>query len=101
MNTERIKAVLVIIVTAIVNILNVYGYAVDMDATINAVLSLFSAATIIYSWWFNQNVTDAAQQGQRVVDAIKAVKKETGLSLSAEMALELTGGVEHDAQQSD
>ena len=101
MNTERIKAVLVIIVTAIVNILNVYGYAVDMDATINAVLSLFSAATIIYSWWFNQNVTDAAQQGQRVVNAIKAVKKETGLNLSAEMALELTGGVEHDVQQSD
>lgn len=101
MNFERIKAVLVIIVTAIVNILNVYGYAVDMDSTLNAVLSLFSAVTIVYSWWFNQNVTDAAQQGQRVVNAIKAVKKETGLSLSAEMALELTNGVQDDVQQAD
>lgn len=101
MNFERIKAVLVIIVTAIVNILNVYGYAVDMDSTLNAVLSLFSAVTIVYSWWFNQNVTDAAQEGQRVVDAIKAIKKETGMSLSAEMALELTSGVEHDVQQAD
>lgn len=98
MNFERIKALLVIIVTAIVNILNVYGYAVDMDSTLNAVLSLFSAVTIVYSWWFNQNVTDAAQEGQRVVDAIKAIKKETGMSLSAEMALELTSGVEHDVQ---
>lgn len=98
MNTERIKAIIVIVVTAIVNILNVYGYAVDMDATINAVLSLFSAATILYSWWFNQNVTEAAQEGQRVVNAIKAVKKETGMSLSAEAALELTAGVGHDVQ---
>lgn len=101
MNTERIKAIIVIVVTAIVNILNVYGYAVDMDATVNGVLSLFSAATIIYSWWFNQNVTSAAQEGQRVVNAIKAIKKDTGLSLSAEMALELTGGVDHDVQQAD
>lgn len=98
MNTERIKAIIVIVVTAIVNILNVYGYAVDMDATINAVLSLFSAATIVYSWWFNQNVTEAAQEGQRVVNAIKAVKKETGMNLSAEAALELTAGVGHDVQ---
>ena len=101
MNWERIKAVIVIIVTAIVNILNVYGYAVDMDATLNAVLSVFSAVTIIYSWWFNQNVTDAAQEGQRVVDAIKSIKRETGMSLSAEMALELTNGAADDVQQSD
>lgn len=98
MNTERIKAVLTIVVTAIVNILNVYGYAVDMDSTVNAVLSLFSALTILYSWWFNQNVTDAAIQGQRVVNAIKDVKKSTGEQLSAEMALELTQGVGHDGQ---
>ena len=101
MNWERIKAVVVIVVTAIVNILNVYGYAVDMDTTLNAVLSVFSAVTIIYSWWFNQNVTDAAQEGQRVVDAIKSIKRETGMSLSAELALELTNGAADDVQQSD
>lgn len=71
MNIERAKAIITIIVTAIVNIANVYGYAVDAEAWINVALSILSAATVIYSWWFNQNCTYAAQQGQLVVNKIK------------------------------
>ena len=71
MNVERAKAIITIIVTAIVNIANVYGYAVDAEAWINVALSILSAICIAWSWWKHQNITYAAQQGQLVVDQIK------------------------------
>lgn len=71
MNVERAKAIITIIVTAVVNIANVYGYAVDAEAWINVALSILSAICIGWSWWKNQNVTYAAQQGQLVVNQIK------------------------------
>ena len=71
MNVERAKAIITIIVTAIVNVANVYGYAVDAEAWINVALSILSAICIAWSWWKNQNITYAAQQGQLVVDKIK------------------------------
>lgn len=71
MNVERAKAIITIIVTAIVNIANIYGYAVDAEAWINVALSILSAICIAWSWWKNQNITYAAQQGQLVVDQIK------------------------------
>lgn len=71
MNVERAKAIITIIVTAVVNIANVYGYAVDAETWINVALSILSAICIAWSWWKNQNITYAAQQGQLVVDQIK------------------------------
>lgn len=71
MNAERAKAIITIIVTAIVNIINLYGYAVDAGAVVNAIGTLVSFACIMWSWWKNQNITYAAQQGQLVVDQIK------------------------------
>lgn len=71
MNKERLKAIVTIVVTAIVNIANVYGYSVDADPVINVVLSVLSALTIVYSWWKNQNVTDAAQRAQKYLKELK------------------------------
>lgn len=75
MNVERIKAVATIIVTAAVNVANVLGYAMDAEPWLNATLSVISVVAIIYSWWKNNNVTEAAQQGQLVIDTLKAEKK--------------------------
>ena len=75
MNIERVKAILTIIVTAAVNIANILGYAYDLDAILNAVLTIFSFVCILWSWWFNQNVTDEAQQAQLVLNELKAAKK--------------------------
>lgn len=75
MNAERVKAILTIIVTAGVNIANILGYAYDLDTILNAVLTIFSFICIAYSWWFNQNVTDEAQQAQIVLNDLKAAKK--------------------------
>lgn len=75
MNTERIKAIITIVVTAAVNIANIYGYAVDADTAVTTALTVFSFVCIVYSWWKNQNVTFAAQQGQLVVNRIKNEQK--------------------------
>lgn len=68
---EKVKAILTIIVTAVVNVFNVLGYAQDADAWVNVVLSIASAACIVYAWWFNQNVTPEAQQAQLVLNQLK------------------------------
>ena len=75
MNQETVKAILTIIVTAAVNIANILGYALDMDTVLNAVLSVFAFACIVWSWWFNQNVTPEAQAAQLVLNQLKAEKK--------------------------
>ena len=72
---EKAKAILTIIVTAAVNIANVLGYAQDADAWVNVVLSIASAVCIVYSWWFNQNVTPEAQQAQLVLNNLKNERK--------------------------
>ena len=68
---EKVKAILTIVVTAAVNVANVLGYAQDADAWVNVVLSIASAVCIVYSWWFNQNVTPEAQQAQLVLNNLK------------------------------
>ena len=75
MNQETVKAILTIVVTAAVNIANILGYAMDADAVVNAVLTIFSFACIVYSWWFNQNVTEQAQAAQIVLNKLKNEKK--------------------------
>ena len=75
MNAERIKAILTIIVTAAVNVANILGYALDCDAILNCVLTIFSFVCICWSWWFNQNITDEAQAAQIYLNELKAAKK--------------------------
>lgn len=72
---ERIKSVATIIVTAIANVLNVYGFSVDADLWAKAVTSVLAVASIAGCWWFNQNWTKAAVKGQQVVNAEKAKAK--------------------------
>ena len=72
---EKAKAILTIVVTAAVNIANVYGYAVDAEAWVNVALSVASAVTVAYAWWKNQNVTPEAQQAQLVLNNLKNERK--------------------------
>lgn len=75
MNAERIKAIVTIVLTAVVNIINLYGYAVDAGAVVNAVFTVASFICIMWSWWKNQNVTDEAQTAQSYLNELKAEKK--------------------------
>lgn len=74
-DSERVKAIATIVVTAIVNIVNLWGYSVDLDAAISTVLTILSAITWVWCWWKNQNVTPEAAKAQVVLDALKEKKR--------------------------
>ena len=71
---ERIKAIVTLVVVCCVNVANVLGFAADADAWVNVALSVLSAASIVYAWWKNQNVTPEAAQAQVLLDALKTAK---------------------------
>lgn len=97
--SERIKAIISAVVVIVVNVAALAGFDLGDGATIqNALLAIAALASWLWAIWKNHNFTDAAEQGQRVVDALKAIEGATGEKLSAEAALELTAGVGHDVQ---
>lgn len=75
MNAEQIRAIVTLIVTAAVNVANVLGYALDFEVWYNVLFSVLSVASIVWTWWKNQNMTEAAQQAQLVLDHLKAEKR--------------------------
>lgn len=68
---ERAKAIAAIVITAIANVANVIGYAVDAEPFITAATSVISAASIVWAWWRNNNVTVAAMVGDAVTSEMK------------------------------
>ena len=72
---ERTKAIITIVITAVLNIANLYGFAVDAGAVVNAVLTVLSFICIAWSWWKNQNVTQEAQTAQVYLNKLKLEKK--------------------------
>ena len=62
--TDRQNAIIRIVITAAVNIVNLYGFSVDADALVTAATTAASFATIAWAWWKNNNVTQAASQIQ-------------------------------------
>lgn len=94
---ERWKAIFSAIGVIILNAAALMGIDLGDGATIqNVLLGCAWVASIAWAIWKNHNFTAAAAEGQRVVDAIKQVEKDTGQTLSAELALELSDGVGHD-----
>lgn len=72
---ERAKAIITIVITAAINIANLYGFAADAGAVTNAVLTVLSFVCIAWSWWKNQNVTVEAQTAQIYLDKLKLETK--------------------------
>ena len=72
---EKTKAIITIVITAVLNIANLYGFAVDAGAVVNAVLTVLSFICIAWSWWKNQNVTQEAQTAQIYLNKLKLEKK--------------------------
>lgn len=94
---ERWKAIFSAIGVILVNAAALMGIDLGDGANIQDVLlGLAWLASLAWAIWKNHNFTEAAAEGQRVVDAIKVVESATGQTLSAELALELTDGAEHD-----
>lgn len=73
----RLGAVVTILVTAAVNIANLYGYNIDADAAVKAALTVGSAVSIVWSWWRNNDLTEEAFIGTGLTRALKAKKKHS------------------------
>jgi len=71
----RIKAIITLVVMFIASLLDLYGVKIDADATIQAVLVIFNAVTIVWGWWYNQNMTSEAQAAQTFLKQLKSEKK--------------------------
>lgn len=68
---ERAKAIAAIVITAVANVLNIIGYAVDAEPFVVAATSVISAGAIVWAWWRNNNLTTAAMVGDAVTTNIK------------------------------
>ncbi|MCF0231951.1 MAG: hypothetical protein HUJ63_06735 [Enterococcus sp.] len=73
-NSESIIAILRLVVTLIVSVLSAIGIAVDISSVYTIIACIASVAMIAYSWHKNSNITQAAQDAQKVLDALKSGK---------------------------
>ena len=47
------------------------GFALDADALFTGAALVLAVVTYVWSWWKNNNVTDAATEAQKVLDNLK------------------------------
>ena len=72
MNTERLVAIVRLVVPLVVAIANMAGYALDAGLVANIAMTVATIAAFVWAWWKNNNVTEAAQIAQEYLDALKA-----------------------------
>lgn len=53
-----------------------WGVSIDADALTVGALVALALAAYAWSWWKNNNVTDAAIEAQKVLDHLKAEKRD-------------------------
>lgn len=75
-DSETVAAVARLAVALVVTLMAMFGVQIDGDAIENAVLAVASVAVLAWVWWRNNNVTQAAQEAQRVLDGIKDKEEE-------------------------
>ena len=71
-NDGTVAAFARLVVTLIVSIATVCGYALDQTLWFNIVFSALSIICITWTWWKNNNVTTAAQEAQKYLNELKA-----------------------------
>lgn len=76
MNTEQTQAICTLFVTVIVNVANALGFALDFDMWLQLALSVAALASVIWTWWKNQNLTEAAQEAQGYLNLLKQGKDD-------------------------
>lgn len=70
-NAERLVAVARLACQLVATAAAGFGLALDADSLATVALCVVAAATGVWSWWKNNNVTKASQDAQRVLDGIK------------------------------
>ena len=92
MTQEQLKAIIQMLGTLVVTLAGIFGYSMAEEQAQQIAIVVAALVVVAYSVWKNCNFTHAAEQAQRVLDAVKSIQKDTGEKLTAEAALELTDG---------
>lgn len=71
MNAERVLAIARLACTLAASVAAGFGIALDADALFVGVACLIACGCYAWSWWKNNNVTQAAQEAQKVLDELK------------------------------
>lgn len=69
--TERVTAIARLLVTLAAMVAGGLGIALDADALYTVAACALALAASAYSWWKNNNVTEAAALAQAYLDTIK------------------------------
>lgn len=70
---ESIVAVMRLVVSLAVSVAAALGWSLDGELLLNILITAVALYMMIRElWWKNNNVTAAAQEGQKITDAIKA-----------------------------
>lgn len=71
MNAQTIKACVSTLVLVLVTVASSFGISIDGDALTNVVCAVILIAATVYGCYRNHNFTQAAQEGQKLIDEIK------------------------------
>lgn len=69
---ERAGAILRLVCTLVAAICTMCGLYMDADELFCGVCAIVALVCLLWCWWKNNNLTDAAIQAQQVLDAMKA-----------------------------
>lgn len=72
LNKGSFIAIIRLIVTAIGMIATTFSWTIDTNLIFNILVSVAAGVLLIWTWWKNNNVTEAAQQAQEMLNEIKA-----------------------------
>lgn len=81
MTVERTKAVVLLVVQMFtlaqtgLSLAGISQLPLTSEGVSTAITGVIAVIASIYSWWHNNNVTEAGVQGQQVVDGIKLAQR--------------------------
>lgn len=70
-NKETFIAVIRLVVSLVLAASAALGYALDADFVYNIIVSIAAFGSFVYIWWKNNNVTDASQTAQILLNELK------------------------------
>lgn len=68
---ERVIAIVRLVVGLVVMAASACGLAIDADSVFAVIMCILAVAAFVYSWWKNNNITEAAQIAQGYLNALK------------------------------
>ena len=74
LNSETIIAFIRLCLGLVAGVAASFGWALEIDLWQNIIISVAAVLLFIWIWWRNNNVTEAAQEAQRVLDELKCTE---------------------------